>query len=78
MVNVPELSFLLLRTTLMPIFSANSFSVDKIFVSFDLNIFFEPLFKILTKLSVCLTDKFFLTILSANSKALSRPIKIFA
>ena len=44
----------------MPILSAKSFSIAVIFESFDLKIFLDPLFKILTKSPSVLQIIFFL------------------
>ena len=60
----------------MPIFSDKSFSVEIIFESFDLKDLLDPFLKSLTKLSNCLTDSFFLIILSVNKSAFSDQLKL--
>ncbi|SVC99415.1 uncharacterized protein METZ01_LOCUS352269, partial [marine metagenome] len=58
-VITPELFFLFFTKTLIPILSPKSFSIAEIFGSFRLKDLLFTFLIDLTKLSVCLTDKFF-------------------
>ena len=75
---VPLFFLLFLINTLRPVLSEIICSRFLIFGSLILFIILVFFLKILTKLSVCLTDNFFSMILFAIKDALSRPTRILA